>query len=41
MKQIAILLAVAFVLAGCNTVRGVGQDIQRAGEKIEDSTKKK
>jgi predicted small secreted protein len=41
MKKIAILLAVAFVLAGCNTVRGVGQDIQKAGEKIEDSSKKK
>jgi predicted small secreted protein len=42
MKQIAILLAAAtFVLAGCNTVRGVGQDIQKAGEKIEDSSKKK
>jgi len=41
MKMIAILIAAAFVLAGCNTVRGVGQDIQKAGEKIEDSSKKK
>jgi predicted small secreted protein len=41
MKKIAIVLAVAFALAGCNTVRGVGQDIQKAGEKIEDSTKKR
>jgi predicted small secreted protein len=40
-KQIIALIAVAFVLAGCNTVRGVGQDFQKAGEKIEDSTKKK
>ena len=41
MKTIAILLAAAFVLAGCNTVRGIGQDVQKAGEKIEDATRKK
>jgi len=41
MKTIAILLAAAFLAAGCNTVKGVGQDIQRAGEKIEDAGKKK
>ena len=26
-----VTLALAFVLAGCNTVKGVGQDVQRAG----------
>ncbi len=31
----------ACVLMGCNTVKGIGQDIQKAGEKIEDATKKK
>lgn len=36
-----IALSFAFVLAGCNTVKGVGQDIQKAGEKIEDAGKKK
>ena len=41
MKTIAILLAAAFLLAGCNTVKGVGQDVQKAGEKIEDAGKKK
>jgi predicted small secreted protein len=42
-KAITILVAAAFaaLLAGCNTVRGMGQDIQKAGEKIEDSTKKR
>ena len=40
MKTIATLLAIAFLLAGCNTVRGVGQDIQKAGEKIEEKAKK-
>ena len=37
----ATLFAVALLLAGCNTVRGMGQDIQKAGESIEDATKKK
>jgi predicted small secreted protein len=41
MKTIATLLAAAFLLAGCNTIKGAGQDIQRAGEKIEDAAKKK
>ncbi|MFN9726683.1 entericidin A/B family lipoprotein [Acidovorax sp.] len=35
-KSIAfITLALAFALAGCNTVKGVGQDVQRAGGAIE------
>lgn len=25
-----------FVLSGCNTMKGVGQDVQKAGEKVED-----
>jgi predicted small secreted protein len=44
MKTIVSLLAVALALAlalgGCNTMRGVGQDIQKAGEKIEGAAKK-
>jgi len=31
----AALLLLAFVLAGCNTVKGMGQDVQRAGSAIE------
>jgi predicted small secreted protein len=43
MKNIttAALIAFAVMLAGCNTVKGMGQDIQKAGEKIEDSARKK
>ena len=43
MKQISALIALSlvFVLTGCNTVKGVGQDLQKAGEKIEDAAKKK
>jgi predicted small secreted protein len=44
MRKIAALLAVAFActaLTGCNTWRGAGQDVQKAGEKMEDAGKKK
>jgi predicted small secreted protein len=35
-----ILLALGFVLAGCNTVKGMGQDVQRAGGAIERAANK-
>ena len=45
MKRITTLLALSLasmaLLAGCNTFRGVGQDVQKVGEKIEDAAKKK
>ena len=43
MKKIAILLAAVctLALAGCNTVKGMGQDIQKAGGAIEDAARKK
>ena len=41
MKKAITLIALAFVLAGCNTVKGMGQDIQKAGGAIEDAAKKK
>jgi predicted small secreted protein len=37
----ATLIAVALLLAGCNTIKGAGQDIQKAGQSIEDAAKKK
>jgi predicted small secreted protein len=33
--MIALLLATAFALSGCNTVQGVGKDIEKAGETIQ------
>jgi len=36
-----LLVGAVLALAGCNTVRGVGQDVQRAGEKIEDAAKRR
>ncbi len=43
MKLLSTLFVAAamLVLVGCNTVKGVGQDLQRAGESIEDAVKKK
>ena len=42
MKKFATLIAIAFALTltGCNTVRGVGQDVQKAGEKLEGAANK-
>ena len=41
MKHTAALLAMAlaFLLTGCNTVKGVGQDVQRAGGALERAAK--
>lgn len=43
MKNLIILLTASclLLLGGCNTVKGMGQDLQKAGEKIEDVAKKK
>ena len=37
MSKIAIAFALisTFILSGCNTVKGVGQDVQRAGGALE------
>jgi predicted small secreted protein len=42
-KTILTLFTLSCVmsLSGCNTVKGVGQDLQKAGAKIEDAAKKK
>ena len=33
------LLAIAFVCAGCNTVHGIGKDIEKGGAAIEKAAK--
>lgn len=40
-KIIAALLVACLIalLAGCNTLRGVGKDIEKAGEGIQKATK--
>ncbi|WP_157381523.1 entericidin A/B family lipoprotein [Methylophilus sp. 5] len=37
-KWMAVLLAV-MVLAGCNTINGMGKDIEQAGEAVQKSSK--
>ena len=39
MKRAITLIVAMMVLAGCNTVAGVGKDVERAGEAIQRSTK--
>lgn len=41
MKRIVCaILGAAFILAGCNTMAGVGEDTQAAGKKIENSAER-
>jgi entericidin A len=35
-----LMLCASLLLAGCNTFRGVGQDVQKAGSAIENAAKK-
>ena len=42
MKRITSMILIALFLAllsACNTVKGMGKDIKKLGEKIEDSSK--
>jgi predicted small secreted protein len=34
-KLIAVLLGSSFLLAACNTMEGVGRDLERGGQKVE------
>ena len=38
---LAFLAAALLALAGCNTIEGMGKDIQKAGEGLENASKKK
>lgn len=40
MKIISVILLSAFVLTGCNTVSGIGQDMKKAGEAVGKSSEK-
>ena len=37
---LAALISASFLLSACNTVQGIGQDLKKAGEKIEDAARK-
>lgn len=35
-----LLLALSVFLTGCNTLNGMGKDVEKLGEKVQDATKK-
>ena len=37
--MLAVALLATFALSGCNTVRGIGQDVQRAGSAVSNAAK--
>ena len=39
MKKIIFLVVAAFALSACNTVQGIGKDIEKGGEAIQKATK--
>lgn len=39
MKKLLCFIAAAAFLAGCNTVQGIGKDIEKGGEAIQKSVK--
>jgi predicted small secreted protein len=36
-RMILMALLAAFALSGCNTIRGMGQDVKKAGEVVEET----
>jgi predicted small secreted protein len=34
MKKVAALSLIALVLAGCNTISGIGRDVQKVGQVV-------
>ena len=39
--SLSFLLALCFALSACNTIQGVGKDVKKVGEVVEDAAKKK
>ena len=40
MKKFALLMLWVCLLAGCNTVNGIGKDVEKLGEKVQGASKK-
>ncbi len=40
MKSLISLVLLAAVLSGCNTVQGIGKDVEKGGEAIQRAVKK-
>jgi len=41
LKNLLLVAAELFVFTACNTIDGLGKDIKKAGESIEDAARKK
>lgn len=39
MRKLLCFIAATFFLAGCNTVQGIGKDIEKGGEAIQKAVK--
>jgi entericidin B len=39
MVKYFVLIALMIAIAGCNTINGVGKDIEKAGEAVQKTTK--
>ncbi len=39
MRKMALLLVTLAALSGCNTMKGLGEDIQKGGQAIEKAAK--
>lgn len=39
MKQVLLIIIAAFAVSACNTVQGIGKDIEKGGEAIQKATK--
>ncbi|MBI1889135.1 MAG: entericidin A/B family lipoprotein [Burkholderiales bacterium] len=40
MTRIMAMLIFALAFAGCNTFQGIGKDVKKAGQVVEDAAKK-
>jgi predicted small secreted protein len=40
MKKRFLLMLSVVVLAGCNTIQGVGKDVKKAGEAVENAARR-
>lgn len=40
MKTMLMVLATVFALVACNTMQGLGKDVEKTGEKIQEKAKK-
>ncbi|MEY4369570.1 MAG: hypothetical protein RL564_1520 [Pseudomonadota bacterium] len=38
-KSVVLIMAIA-LLAGCNTINGLGKDVEKLGEKVQGASKK-